>query len=54
MAKKEVVTDLWDYEILNEEMPIPEQLYLEVLGSRKPVIFLEGDNSSIDYEIYNI
>ncbi|WP_177764925.1 DUF4435 domain-containing protein [Flavobacterium sp. I3-2] len=51
-AKSYVSTDLWDYEILNEEMPIPEQLYLEVLGSRKPVIFLEGDNSSIDYEIY--
>lgn len=44
--------NIWDYEILDETMPIPEQLYLEVLGSRKPVIFLEGDNSSIDYEIY--
>ena len=33
----------WDYEILNEAMPIPEQLYLEVLGSRLPVIFIEGD-----------
>jgi ABC-type lipoprotein export system ATPase subunit len=42
----------WDYEFLDEAMPIPEQLYLEVLGSRKPVIFIEGDNSSIDYEIY--
>lgn len=44
--------DVWDYEILQEEMPIPEQLYLEVLGSRKPIIFLEGENSSIDYELY--
>jgi hypothetical protein len=44
--------NLWDYEFLNDEMPIPEQLYLEILGSRKPVIFIEGDNSSIDYEIY--
>lgn len=51
-AKSYVSDNLWDYEILNEESPIPEQLYLEVLGSRKPVIFLEGDNSSIDYEIY--
>ena len=34
-------------------MPIPEQLYLEILGSRLPVIFIEGDNSSIDYEIYS-
>ena len=44
--------NVWDYEFLEDKMPIPEQLYLEVLGSRKPVIFLEGDNSSIDYEIY--
>ncbi len=51
-AKTYEGNNVWDYEILNEEMPIPEQLYLEVLGSRKPVIFLEGDDSSIDYKIY--
>lgn len=44
--------NVWDYEILDENLPIPEQLYLDVLGSRKPIIFLEGDNSSIDYELY--
>ncbi len=42
----------WDYEIVDETTPIPEQLYLEVLGSRNPILFLEGDNSSIDYELY--
>jgi hypothetical protein len=45
--------NIWDYEILDNQSPIPEQLYLEVLGSRNPVIFLEGDNSSIDYELYS-
>lgn len=49
---KSYENNVWDYEILEEDMPIPEQLYLEVLGSRKPIIFLEGDNSSIDYELY--
>ncbi len=44
--------EIWDYEILNDNMPIPEQLYLEVLGSRKPIIFIEGDDSSIDYKLY--
>jgi ABC-type cobalamin/Fe3+-siderophores transport system ATPase subunit len=44
--------NVWNYEILDDSMPIPEQLYLEVLGSRNPVLFIEGDNSSIDYEIY--
>ncbi|WP_369793456.1 DUF4435 domain-containing protein [Lacinutrix sp. Hel_I_90] len=52
-AKSYDGSNVWDYEILAEETPIPEQLYLEVLGSRKPVVFLEGDNSSIDYELYN-
>jgi hypothetical protein len=44
--------NIWDYEFLNESTPIPEQLYFEVLGSRKPIIFLEGGSSSIDYELY--
>lgn len=49
---KSFESNIWDYEILDENLPIPEQLYLDVLGSRKPIIFLEGDNSSIDYELY--
>lgn len=49
---KSYENNLWDYEVLDENLPIPEQLYLEVLGSRKPIVFLEGDNSSIDYELY--
>jgi hypothetical protein len=44
--------NIWDYEILEGSMPIPEQLYLEVLGSRNDILFIEGDSSSIDYEIY--
>ena len=44
--------NIWDYEILEGQNSIPEQLYLELLGSRKPVIFLEGEASSIDYELY--
>lgn len=43
----------WDYELLNENMPLPEQLYLEVLGSRKPILFIEGDTDSIDYKLYS-
>jgi hypothetical protein len=49
---KSYENNVWDYEILDENLPIPEQLYLDVLGSRKPIVFLEGDNSSIDYELY--
>lgn len=49
---KSYENNVWDYEQLDECSPIPEQLYLDVLGSRKPIVFLEGDNSSIDYELY--
>ena len=49
---KSYENNTWDYEILDENLPIPEQLYLDILGSRKPILFLEGDNSSIDYELY--
>jgi hypothetical protein len=42
----------WDYEILDENNPIPEQVLLEILGSRKPILFIEGDNSSVDYYLY--
>ncbi|WP_262250373.1 DUF4435 domain-containing protein [Parapedobacter soli] len=51
-AKSYEGLNVWDYELLDETTPIPEQLYLEVLGSRKPVIFLEGESSSIDYQLY--
>ncbi len=51
-AKSYAGNNIWDYEILDEVMPMPEQLYLEILGSRREVIFLEGDESSIDYKLY--
>jgi hypothetical protein len=44
--------DIWDYEILENQPTLPEQLYLEVLGSRNPILFIEGDLDSIDYKFY--
>ncbi len=44
--------DVWDYEVLTPQDSIPEQLYLELLGSRKPILFLEGRVESIDYNLY--
>lgn len=46
--------DNWTYEILNGSKDLPEQLYLEILGSRKPILFIEGDISSIDYKILQL
>ena len=33
---------------------IPEDIYLEVLGSRKPVLFVEGTYGSHDFDIYKM
>lgn len=42
---------VWDYEILDNENEFPEQIYLEILGSRKSILFIEGDSSSVDYQL---
>lgn len=44
----------YDYEELTLSDGIPEKLYLEVLGSRRPVMFIEGDHKSIDFQIYSL
>lgn len=46
--------NVWDYEILDSNFDLPEQLYLEILGSRKPILFIEGDDSSIDYRLLQL
>jgi len=33
---------------------LPEQLVLDVVGNRKPVIFVEGDNDSFDVKLYSL
>lgn len=44
----------WDYEVLGEDNHLPEQVYYEILGSRKPILFIEGDDSSIDYKLLQL
>lgn len=43
---------VWDWEELQEDDNLPSNLLLEVLGSRKPVVFVEGDNGSHDVALY--
>lgn len=43
----------WDYSMLPEHSGIPEDVYLSIIGSRKPVLFIEGvAERSIDYKLY--
>lgn len=45
--------DKWDIQNIPEN-EIPESLFLEVLGSKKNVLFCEGTRDSNDYAIYSI
>ena len=39
----------WDYEVIENDDTFPEELYMELLGNRKPVLLIEGtDTNSID------
>lgn len=43
----------WDWEFIKES-ELPEQLLLDILGNRKPVIFVEGKSNSPDYKLYRL
>lgn len=42
----------WKIEKIGEES-IPEELVLEILGSRQNVLFVEGEKNSWDYQLYS-
>lgn len=45
---------VWNYEIIRDT-PLNEDIFLELAGSRKPVIFIEGDTQhSIDFKLYSL
>ncbi|MDE6338612.1 MAG: DUF4435 domain-containing protein, partial [Muribaculaceae bacterium] len=44
----------WDYDVL-KNTPLAEDLLVELTGSRRPVIFVEGDSQhSIDIKLYSL
>ncbi|MDE7146029.1 MAG: DUF4435 domain-containing protein [Duncaniella sp.] len=43
----------WDYEFLPSAEGISDEVYIAILGARKPVLFIEGDGvNSIDAKLY--
>ena len=42
----------WDMQEIDSNKEIPQVLYMELLGSRKPILFCEGKNSSYDINLY--
>lgn len=43
----------WDYDFMTSAEGLSEEMYLAILGARKPVLFIEGDGvNSIDAKLY--
>lgn len=43
----------WDYDLLPPDSELTDELYLTILGDRRPVLFIEGDaQRSIDARLY--
>ena len=43
----------WNWQEVPESHDLPEEILLALLGSREPVVFVEGDRSSLDYALYS-
>jgi energy-coupling factor transporter ATP-binding protein EcfA2 len=49
---REYETNKWDWDIVPETNEFSEEMFLEILGSRKPILFIEGNKASLDYFVY--
>lgn len=53
--KEYLGNDKWDYVLLSEnQTELPEDLLFKVLGSRRNIIFVEGNEDSYDSRLYKI
>lgn len=52
--------DNWEYEELDKYLvnsnlqDLPEKIILELLGNRNPILFCEGNNTSLDVRLYKV
>ncbi len=44
----------WQYEIISKDQELPSALLLEIMGSRRPILFVEGSRTSLDYRLYSL
>ncbi len=45
----------WDFEEIDfDDEEKYHQVYFEIMGSRKPVLFVEGEKGSLDYKFYSL
>ncbi|EEY75949.1 hypothetical protein HMPREF0012_03335 [Acinetobacter calcoaceticus RUH2202] len=43
---------IWQWAEISEDNNLPNELIIEILGSRKPIVFVEGENGSFDVGLY--
>lgn len=48
----DTVRQTWTYTILPKRQQLPNEVYMAIMGARKPVLFIEGDERSIDWQLY--
>ncbi|CAM9198223.1 DUF4435 domain-containing protein [Acinetobacter bereziniae] len=46
--------DLWDWELIESIDNLPDDILFELLGSRKDILFVEGDPDSYDTKLYTL
>lgn len=44
----------WDYEEIPTDDMLPQQLMVELIGSKKKILFCEGERDSYDYKLYSL
>ena len=44
----------WEWEFLERHPELPEALLFQLLGNRRPVLFVEGDDTSSDVALYRL
>lgn len=49
---KKVPNTCWDIELVPEGGQLPEDIVTTIVGSRRPVLFVEGDGGSLDSALY--
>lgn len=51
-AYQKVPNEAWDIEAVPEDANIPDDVVATIIGSRRPVLFVEGDGGSLDSSLY--
>lgn len=47
------IAQSWDLDVLEPDVEIPNEIRKAILGSRRAILFVEGDVQSLDYPLYS-